>query len=259
MSTKTPIVIAAMNRKGGIGKTTLVRALASAIVHAGKSVLLIDTDPNRALISWQLRAQENGFGSSLMACKETLDMAALNTILDEAFTAGEADFIIIDTQGGGGVWADTIAAQVHIIVAPVILARTDVEDSLKSLDWYQRLAERVDQPELLPKYCSVITRFDSKTRGGESKLRQSEQQHLLTVAQKLTPLSYALRQRPAYQDMDETGLLGEIARQMRADANVLKRGQALRFEEALQEATYVLNELLAEGSGISFDQEAQNV
>jgi len=256
VSTKTPILIAAMNRKGGIGKTTLVRALTSAIVHAGKSVLLIDTDPNRALISWQLRAQEAGFGSPLMSCKETLDMDVLNTMLDETFDAGEVDFIIIDTQGGGGVWADTIAAQVHIIVAPVILARTDVEDSLKSFAWYQRLADRVDQPELLPKYCSVITKFDSKTRSGESKLRQTEQQHLLTVAQKLKPLSYALRLRPAYQDMDETGLLGEIAARMREDANVLKRGQAIRFEEALQEATYVLNELLAEGSGVSFDPEA---
>ena len=43
-------------------------------------------------------------------------MDALNTILDEAFEEAAVDFIIIDTQGGGGVWADTIAAQVQIIV-----------------------------------------------------------------------------------------------------------------------------------------------
>jgi chromosome partitioning protein len=51
VSAKTPILIAAMNRKGGIGKTTLVRALTSAIVHAGKSVLLIDTDGSVAQIA----------------------------------------------------------------------------------------------------------------------------------------------------------------------------------------------------------------
>lgn len=39
----------------------------------------------------------------------------------------------------------------HIIVIPAILARTDVQDSLKSFAWYHRLADRVDQPELLPK------------------------------------------------------------------------------------------------------------
>jgi len=42
------VVIAAMARKGGSGKTTLSRALISAAVAAGRRVLLIDTDrPSR--------------------------------------------------------------------------------------------------------------------------------------------------------------------------------------------------------------------
>lgn len=51
------VVIAAMARKGGSGKTTLSRALISAAVAAGSRVLLVDTDSTRVLGAWHARAE----------------------------------------------------------------------------------------------------------------------------------------------------------------------------------------------------------
>lgn len=49
MPNENLVVIAAMARKGGSGKTTLSRALISAAIAAGRRVMLIDTDSTRVL------------------------------------------------------------------------------------------------------------------------------------------------------------------------------------------------------------------
>ena len=45
-------VLVAASIKGGVGKSTLVSCLAIYWMQAGKSVGLIDTDPNKTLTRW---------------------------------------------------------------------------------------------------------------------------------------------------------------------------------------------------------------
>src|ERR1700683_3279276 len=58
------------NHKGGVGKTTLTVNLASALVDAGKRVLLVDTDPQCSLSSFFL---EEKFLDQILDDSETAD------------------------------------------------------------------------------------------------------------------------------------------------------------------------------------------
>ena len=49
-----PAVIAFVSQKGGVGKSTLARALAAVCSHAGLDVILADLDPRQqTLVHWQ--------------------------------------------------------------------------------------------------------------------------------------------------------------------------------------------------------------
>lgn len=53
-------VVLVMNRKGGAGKSTLCRTLASAAVARGETVTLFDTDPSRSSRDWMERTIDKG-------------------------------------------------------------------------------------------------------------------------------------------------------------------------------------------------------
>lgn len=239
-----PVVISALSRKGGAGKTTLIRAVASALVFNKKRVLLIDFDTNRALAQWVERAVDNGLSSPLLTIAETTRTAELVGIIDQAFAAASHDYILIDTPGIGGGWADTIALQSDLVVTPIALARTDFERGWETIEWYDRLHERATDKSLLPTHATVITRLSTRKKGKVETLLKTHELFYDELHRVGRPIRHSLRERQAYQDMDNEGLLGAKADQLRSDKNPLVHGYAGRVETALHEAVLVTNALI---------------
>ncbi len=75
-------MIAVTGDKGGVGKSTLVALLAEWLLHQGRSVHIIDTDPNQTTQTWIDKCA--GFGRTV-----SYKNAAI-TIVDTAGTSGSS-------------------------------------------------------------------------------------------------------------------------------------------------------------------------
>ena len=52
MGRGAPVILSILNSKGGCGKTTLAANLTRAFHDRGRSVLVVDTDPQASLRDW---------------------------------------------------------------------------------------------------------------------------------------------------------------------------------------------------------------
>ena len=237
MANDDMVVLAAVARKGGSGKSTLVKALASAALAASKRVLLIDTDPQGDLTAWFDRARSSGMTSDGASLATVSTMKQLNAVVDEAYEAGTTDFAFIDTAGVAGEWADEIAMMADYLVTPVVATETDFKVGTQTVNWFRGLRDRVTRPDDLPPHRVVITNFPAKASKRESAL-------LDRASVEFPVIDSVVLHRNAYHEMDARGFLTEILRSYQADPNPLQRVHARHYQEALIEATDVLNDIL---------------
>ena len=227
-------VISAIARKGGAGKTTLIRAMISVVIADGHSCLALDADPQAALSRWDSRITGD---RDRLVIKRVESTAELSTEIEAAYENGTADFVFIDTPGAGGDWIDEVAVQCDHIVTPVMPSFTDVDTALQTAAWYDDLKDRTADPHLLPSYRAILTKVPARlTRG---------QREVAAVAfDKLPLLETALLDRNQFGDMDGHGLLHELAATMRSHPIVVVRKNARLYEDAIAEVRDILNEIL---------------
>ena len=238
MPNENLVVIAAMARKGGSGKTTLSRALISAAIAAGRRVMLIDTDSTRVLGAWHARAEAGGLSSPLLCSATVESVAGVEGQIDQVYMAGTADFIFIDTAGVGAEWSDGIAVLADHIVTPVMLSTSDFDVGAQTADWFEKLKSRVDDPSSLPRHHVVLNMVDPKTTRADAALIEE-------ALTRFPVIETVMMRRNTYKEMDQKGLLHALALKKQSDPNPLMRPHVRHVVEALEEATDILNNILA--------------
>ena len=198
------MIIGVLNRKGGVGKTTIAINVAATLAVAGLRVLLVDADPQASALSWSnLRERDPLFA--------VVGMARPTLHREIPAIAAKFDLVIID--GGPGVndlgRAAILASD--LVLVPVQPSPYDVWAAAETV---QQIREaRQFKPGL--KAGFVINR-----KVANSTIAR---QAMLTLAQfeDLPALAAALNQRVIYAESAAHGLAvievaphGEAAREM---------------------------------------------
>ena len=185
-------IITSASTKGGPGKTTLSLCLADHWRRAGRTVELLDVDPNRNLTQW------------LKAAGAPLTCSAVDEdgIIEAATTAEQrSEFVVIDVAGA---LARGLVHAIGVASAVLIPCRPDLKDALEAARTYQhvaaeqRMAQRRNPGVTIP---AAVVLMQVNQRALSAGFARDQ-----LAALNVPLLSAQVPQRAAYQNYSFAGL-----------------------------------------------------
>jgi chromosome partitioning protein len=135
------VVVAFVSRKGGVGKSTLARALAAVAARRGLSLVLADLDRDqRTAIRWQrLREKSGVFPPLTVEAYGNVDSAIACT--------PDIDLLIVDAPGNAPAMTMEIASVAHFIVQPSGACFDDLQPAVEL--FYELKASGIPKSRML--------------------------------------------------------------------------------------------------------------
>lgn len=197
-------IISVMNRKGGCGKSTLVRGLASVAVDRGERVTVFDTDRNQGIYHWMVGAKNKSNWHEKANVIGTLDAIEVLDGIQKIYDGPDEDhLILIDTFGGGSVAQDEMAMTSHLLISPCRASDQDVRNTTETGIWHTQLKARVSNPEDVPPFHVIASDVPQK-------LSETTREQLQIMMDTLPVLEDFVLTRACYERMNNHGLLGII-------------------------------------------------
>jgi cellulose biosynthesis protein BcsQ len=216
------MIMSAAIPKGGTGKSTMLRALASVALHRGYAVTLVDGDHRQNMSRWfQMLGDAGHRPDSLQLVSATTPQEILDAA---ARHNGERSVVLIDTEGttNDNLMAGLYAAD--IVVVPVYFALDDVTAAIQITDHYIPLAvESRGRPLPAVFVLTKQTIIDGRARA-LSELRAIIQANGTPIA------GHVLNNRVAYRDLQTGQTLYSPAE---PDAKAIVESEGV-FDDVLQ-------------------------
>jgi chromosome partitioning protein len=143
-----PAVIAFVSQKGGVGKSTLARALAAVCSQAGLEVVLADLDPRQqTLVQWQK-------ARTAQRVSPRLSVEPFDDVAEAVERAEACDLLILDMPGGVNDDTLSVARAAHLIVQPTGPTRDDLHPTV--LLFHKLAGVGVPKARLVAALCRVL-------------------------------------------------------------------------------------------------------
>jgi chromosome partitioning protein len=152
-------IIAVAQHKGGVGKTTLAISVAAELQKRGRSIALIDADPQRSACHWA----ELGKLHFPVYEIALADQAVSNWVGKLNEISSEYAYVVVDTAASARAYVASIAASSLVLVpcTPSGLDLQGTEAALELVDEIRRSRRG------LPRVILVPNRVDARTLEGK--------------------------------------------------------------------------------------------
>ena len=135
------IIVAFVSKKGGVGKSTLARALAAVCTRRGLLTTLADLDnEQQTAMHWQRLREIN-------AVLPPLTVKAFGNVAAAIASEQDADVLIVDAPGHAPQLTAEIASVAHLVVQPCGVGFDDLRPAMDL--FYQLAASGVPKSRLL--------------------------------------------------------------------------------------------------------------
>jgi chromosome partitioning protein len=134
-----PIVIAAINGKGGAGKTTALMNIAGEYALQGGTIAMLDIDPRNNLMKWWSDCYDKdnqAAGIDVFGPKAGKTIAAFFEREAERF-----DYVLVDTPGEDTSIIDPVVARADLVISPVQASKREVIGAIECFESVQRINE----------------------------------------------------------------------------------------------------------------------
>ena len=162
------MIIALLNQKGGVGKTTLATHIAGELATQGSSVILLDADPQGSALDWTQRRSQSGlsrlFGAVGLA-RETLHQEAPEL-------AKRCDHIVIDGPPRIAPHARSALLAADLVLIPVQPSPYDVWASAEMVSLIREA--QVFRPALRAAFV-INRRVSTTVIGSEARSELADQ------------------------------------------------------------------------------------
>jgi chromosome partitioning protein len=119
------IIVAFISQKGGVGKSTLARALAREAASSGLQVKVGDLDVDQAtIIDWHKVRMQRGI-------EPVLSVELFRSIVEAVKAVGRYDLLVVDGPAKASVSTTEIAKKSHLIVQPTGPALDDLKPAIR--------------------------------------------------------------------------------------------------------------------------------
>jgi chromosome partitioning protein len=152
-------IIAVVQRKGGVGKTTLAVCVAAELHRRGREIALIDSDPQRSACQW---AEPGNLQFPVYEIALT-NQTVTNWVRELVRVAAKYEYAVVDTAPSERNLGASIAIS-NLVLVPCTPSGLDLEATVRTLEIIDAVRNRRrGHPSLI----MVPNRVDARTREGK--------------------------------------------------------------------------------------------
>ena len=149
-----PVIVAFVSQKGGVGKSTLARALL-AVAAYGMKTRLADLDPQQAsVVAWERARRRN-------AMPQLGEVKAYASARQAIAESGDVELLILDTAARTSRATVEIASLSHLVVQPTGASADDLEPAV--LTFHELIKHGIPKERLVVAICRVLSEGEEDT------------------------------------------------------------------------------------------------